>query len=233
MNYRNPDLIDKLAGEYVLGTLRGLARKRFERLAADNATIRLHIREWEERLMTLSNALPDVEPPARVWRAIEARIKAENKRQPAAPRSNRWWRPLALLLAGVSAVLMVYVGIGLQPTTRPGDSYIVVLNGGQMKPVMLAKADARTGEIQVRVLAQQTLASDKTLELWGLPKAGKPRSYGLIPASGVIKLKFDRPVEQVLQDIAALAVSLEPQGGSPTGQPTGPVLYSGELIRPI
>lgn len=233
MNYRNPDLIDKLAGEYVLGTLRGLARKRFERLAADNATIRLHIREWEERLMTLSNALPDVEPPARVWRAIEARIKAEAKRQPALPRSNRWWRPLALLLAGVSAVLMVYVGVGLQPTTRPGDSYIVVLNGGQMKPVMLAKADARTGEIQVRVLAQQTLASDKALELWGLPKAGKPRSYGLIPASGVIKLKFDRPVEQVLQDIAALAVSLEPQGGSPTGQPTGPVLYSGELIRPI
>lgn len=233
MNYRNPDLIDKLAGEYVLGTLRGLARKRFERLAADNATIRLHIREWEERLMTLSNALPDVEPPARVWRAIEARIQAENKRQPAAPRSNRWWRPLALLLAGVSAVLMVYVGVGMQPTTRPGDSYIVVLNGGQMKPVMLAKADARTGEIQVRVLAQQTLTSDKALELWGLPKAGKPRSYGLIPASGVIKLKFDRPVEQVLQDIAALAVSLEPQGGSPTGQPTGPVLYSGELIRPI
>lgn len=233
MNYRNPDLIDKLAGEYVLGTLRGLARKRFERLAADNATIRLHIREWEERLMTLSHALPDVEPPARVWRAIEARIKAEAKRQPAQPRGNRWWRPLALLLAGVSAVLMVYVGVGLQPTTRPGDSYIVVLNGGQMKPVMLAKADARTGEIQVRVLAQQTLASDKALELWGLPKAGKPRSYGLIPASGVIKLKFDRPVEQVLQDIAALAVSLEPQGGSPTGQPTGPVLYSGELIRPI
>ena len=105
MNYRNPELIDKLAGEYVLGTLRGLARKRFERLAADDATIRLHIREWEERLMALSNSLPDVEPPPRVWRAIEARIRADAKRQPQPARKQGWWRPLALLLAGVSAML--------------------------------------------------------------------------------------------------------------------------------
>lgn len=233
MNYRNPQLIDKLAGEYVLGTLRGLARKRFERLAADDATIRLHIREWEERLMALSNSLPDVEPPARVWRAIEARIRAEAKRQPQASRWFNWWRPLALGMAGISAALMVYIGIGITPGAQPRDSYIVVLNSDKMKPVMLAKADALTGEIQIRVLASQTLASDKALELWGLPKAGKPRSYGLLPASGVVRLKFDKPVDQVLQDIAALAVSLEPQGGSPTGQPTGPVLYSGELIRPI
>ena len=233
MNYRNPQLIDKLAGEYVLGTLRGLARKRFERLAADDATIRLHIREWEERLMALSNSLPDVEPPARVWRAIEARIRAEAKRQPQAGRWFNWWRPLALGMAGISAALMVYIGIGITPGAQPPDSYIVVLNSDKMKPVMLAKADALTGEIQIRVLASQTLASDKALELWGLPKAGKPRSYGLIPTSGVVRLKFDKPVDQVLQDIAALAVSLEPQGGSPTGQPTGPVLYSGELIRPI
>lgn len=233
MNYRTPQLIDKLAGEYVLGTLRGLARKRFERLAADDATIRLHIREWEERLMALSNSLPDVEPPARVWRAIEARIRAEAKRQPQATRWLNWWRPLALGMAGISAALMVYIGAGITPTAPARDSYIVVLNSDKMKPVMLAKADALTGEIQIRVLASQTLASDKALELWGLPKAGKPRSYGLLPASGVVKLKFDKPVDQVLQDIAALAVSLEPQGGSPTGQPTGPVLYSGELIRPI
>lgn len=234
MNYLRPELLDKLAAEYVLGTLRGLARKRFERLLAEQATARLHVKEWETRLASLAVAIPAVEPPRRVWRAIESRIQAERTRQarPAAPASG-FWRGLALFMSAVAALLVAYLGVAPRPAPGPAKSYIVVLNSDKMKPVMMAEADAASGEIRVRVLATQAIGNDKSLELWGLPTGGKPRSYGLIPASGIVRLRFDKPVEQVLADIAALAVSLEPQGGSPTGQPTGPVLYTGEVIRPI
>ncbi len=238
MNYLRPELLDKLAAEYVLGTLRGLSRKRFERLLAEQATARLHVKEWETRMAPLAAAIPAAAPPPRVWRAIESRIQAERGRRtapstPASQAAGGFWRTLALLMSGVAALLVVYLGLAPQPEPGLAKSYIVVLTSDKMKPVMMAEADATSGEIRVRVLARQAIGSDKSLELWGLPQGGKPRSYGLIPASGIVRLRFDKPVEQVLADIAALAVSLEPQGGSPTGQPTGPVLYTGEVIRPI
>jgi anti-sigma-K factor RskA len=238
MNLMRPELLDRLAAEYVLGTLRGLARKRFEREMAEQGVVRVHVREWEERLGQLAAAVPEIEPPRRVWRAIEARIAAERShRVAAAPgpeaRGSGWWKRFALAMSTVAAALVVYIGVAPSPISEPGRSYVVVLAGGNLKPVMLAEADPKTGTLSVRVLASQQIAADRSLELWGLPKDGKPRPYGLLPASGVVTLKPGRPLEAMLADVAALAVSLEPQGGSPTGQPTGPVLFTGDLVRPV
>ncbi|WP_137936909.1 anti-sigma factor [Chitinivorax sp. B] len=237
MNYRNPELLDKLAGEYVLGTLRGLARKRFERLMEDSALARLQVTEWESRLNSLATITEEVKPPQWVWRVIESRIRSNSSAKARVAQVGRWgtawWRGLALAMSGVAALLAVYVGMAPPSDTVAVRSYVVVLNNDKMKPVMLAEADPEKGEIRVRVLIGQQLGGRNSLELWGVPKAGQPRSYGLLPASGVVRLKMDKPMDQVLVDIAALAVSLEPPGGSPTGQPTGPVLYSGEVIRPI
>jgi anti-sigma-K factor RskA len=236
MNLLRPELLDRLAAEYVLGTLRGLARKRFEREMAEQGVVRVHVREWEERLGQLAAAVPEIEPPRRVWRAIEARITAERThRTPVvpAPGGPGPWKRFALAMSAVAAALVVYIGVAPSPISDPGRSYVVVLAGGNLKPVMLAEADPKTGTLSVRVLAKQQIAADRSLELWGLPKDGKPRSYGLLPASGVVTLKPGRPLEAMLADIAALAVSLEPQGGSPTGQPTGPVLFTGDLVRPV
>ncbi|WP_341679203.1 anti-sigma factor [Niveibacterium sp. SC-1] len=235
MNLLRPELLDRLASEYVLGTLRGLARKRFERAMAEHGVVRVHVHEWEERLAQLAAAVPEIEPPGRVWRAVEARVAAERLRRNGVPRFLRpaWWRGLALAMSAVAALLVAYIGVAPRPLSDPGRNYIVVLAGSNLKPVMLAEADPKTGTLFVRVLASPQIAPDRSLELWGLPRDGKPRSYGLVPASGVVTLKPGRPLEALLADIAALAVSLEPQGGSPTGQPTGPVLYTGELVRPV
>lgn len=234
MNYLTPERLDKLAAEYVLGTLRGLARKRFERVLAEHATARAYLREWEERLARLALAVPEIEPPRRVWRAIEARLAAERPRRVAAPRrALAWWRGLALGMGAVAAAALITVGVLPPREGEPGNSYVVVLAGDNLKPVILAEADRRTGAIQVRLLTHQNIDTRHALELWGIPQNGKPRSYGLIPTSGVVRLKPGRPIDEVLRDISALAVSLEPQGGSPTGQPTGPVLYTGTVVQPI
>ena len=67
MNYRHPELRDRLASEYALGTLHGLARKRFERLMRDDADLRRSVAEWQERLMPMAQAIAPVNPPKRVW----------------------------------------------------------------------------------------------------------------------------------------------------------------------
>jgi anti-sigma-K factor RskA len=65
--------------------------------------------------------------------------------------------------------------------------------------------------------------SDRDLELWALAKGEtRPRSLGVLPASG-------RRLVAALAPDTQLLVSLEPRGGSPTGQPTGPVVYGGTI----
>ena len=81
-----------------------------------------------------------------------------------------------------------------------------------------------------RTLTPVSLTSDRVLELWSVPPQGNPSSLGLISANGATVLKRGRlPATLLKGGTAALAVSVEPPGGSPTGVPTGPVVFAGKL----
>ena len=69
-----PELVERLAGEYVLGTLQGAARRRMRALLRDRADVRYAVWEWERALHGLAEALDPVEPPESVWRVIEQRV---------------------------------------------------------------------------------------------------------------------------------------------------------------
>ena len=69
MNYADPELNDQLAAEYALGTLRGPARRRFERRLSDDTYLRDLAEDWELRLNLLAESAPAVAPPARTRRA--------------------------------------------------------------------------------------------------------------------------------------------------------------------
>ncbi len=229
MNLRDPDRANALAAEYVLGTLRGRARERFERLARTDRALTDAVRTWEERLLPLAEQLPPIAPPARVWAAILARIRGA----PAA-RASIWsslglWRALAFAsLATVVALAVVL----LKPLPEaPEGALVVVLAGTDAKPALVASADRLGRTLSVKPVARVDLAADRALELWMLPDGGNPRSLGLISATDVVRVALSGPADQALRNIPALAVSLEPRGGSPTGQPTGPVLYSGSVQR--
>jgi anti-sigma-K factor RskA len=230
MNLRTPGRTDALAAQYVLGTLRGRARERFERLARSDAALGDAVRQWEERLVPLAEALPPVRPPQRVWQAILRRIRGSGARA----RSALWsslglWRGLAL--AGLAAAFVLAVALFTPAPERPEGTLVVVLAAQDAKPALVASAD-RTGRVlTVKALAPVELAADRALELWALPDRGNPRSLGLVAATGVVRLALPAPADEALQSVPALAVSLEPRGGSPTGQPTGPVLYTGPVQR--
>jgi len=233
MNLHAPGRADALAAEYVLGTLRGPARVRFERLILTDPLLAEAVRRWEEQLIPLAQELPPVAPPARVWQAILKRTGGgAGSARTAKPRASMWaslglWRGLAL--GGLAAAFVLAITLFTPAPERPEGTLVAVLAAQDAKPALIASAD-RTGRIlTVKVLAPVALASDRALELWALPEGGSPRSLGLISAAGVARVALARPADEVLRNVPALAVSLEPRGGSPTGLPTGPVLFSGPV----
>ena len=220
-----------LAAEYVLGTLRGGARRRFEALMERDPALSAEVRQWQDILIVLDAGDVPVEPPARVWRTIESRLPpqqglARDFRRHV-PGHRRWQLVSFALAASLVAAL-------LWPR-------FLVLNGVDTAPlpvaVLASTQKGSTGQVVVSfdvhtrklVLTPLNFTAPQTghsLQLWLIAKDQKPASLGLIgtQASTVIALQPSRLGADV-----TLAVSLEPPGGSPTGQPTGAVLYAGKI----
>jgi anti-sigma-K factor RskA len=112
------------------------------------------------------------------------------------------------------------------------NAYLAVLSDPKsQKPVLVVSAGVKSDQLWIKTLDPSIHVPDKSLELWALPTGQAPKSLGLVTASGKAALKLVAAADQSLGDIPALAVSLEPRGGSPTGAPTGPVLFSGPCIK--
>ena len=218
-----------LAGQYVLGTLHGPARQRFERWLREDTRLRQLVEAWERHLHPLAQSLPPVEPPAQVWRALKQQI------QPPPKRWRLWddllfWRSVGLTASALAIALLLYLGLA-PPPLEPPPNYIAVLNDPQGQPAWLVSADVGTGRLTIKTVRPQRLPANKVFELWMLPGGDQPpRSLGLIPVSGQRSVTLPPPSTRMFMGTQGLAVSLEPTGGSPTGLPTGPVLYQGLLL---
>lgn len=213
-----------LAAEYALGTLRGRARRRFEALARGDRELAGVVRRWEAELTPLAERVAPVDPPARVWREIEARLAPRGKPAESA------WKGFALIAGGLASVLLAaFLWLGGIPRDDP--VFVAVLTAPDAVPRMVVSMHS-PDQLRVRMVKPWSGTEGKSLELWVLPKEGAPRSLGLVPnASGEMVMRVAAADPRV-QGANAFAVSLEPRGGSPSGQPTGPVLCSG-AIAPV
>jgi anti-sigma-K factor RskA len=219
----NDDLRQKLAAEYALGTLRGSARERLERWMREDPDLAREVRAWETRLAPMAEAVAPVEPPARVWRGVQRRLDL--------PKRFSFWKDLALVAAGAAAAL-VAVALLLPVQRGAPASYVAVLNDPKSaRPVLIATAERSDNVLRLNVLEPRIHVSEHSLELWALPQGGKPWSLGLVSAQERSSLKLPARADQSLGDVPALAISVEPHGGSPTRQPTGPVLYTGPCVK--
>jgi anti-sigma-K factor RskA len=245
MNWRGRSgLQERLAAEYALGTLRGRARTRFERWLREDAALARTVAEWQQRLSPLAAGVRPMAPPERVWRALATRLGP-------APRGPLWdslafWRGLGLAASGMAAVLLAAVALVSPappvpapapvvvkvPSAEMAEIYLAVLSDPKtQKPLLLVTANRHAEQMQVRTLDPSIRVSGKDLELWALPKDGKPASLGVVGEAERATLKLAADAERSLGDVPALAVSLEPRGGAPGGAPTGPVLAVGPCIR--
>lgn len=224
--YDNLELIDRLAREYVLGTLHGRARLRFERELAASLTARRRVAYWEGKLTPLAHAVTPVEPPAAAWAHIEERLGfAERPRSPG----NRAWLGIA---AGLAALA---IALGSLYLTRPPQiesaSYIAVMQNDEAEPIWIVQAFMEAGELRVGSLTPLPEPDENAYELWMLPgDESAPVSLGLIAGTADTTLMLTPAGAAVLAQATALAVSVEPPGGSPTGAPTGPVILAAPLL---
>jgi anti-sigma-K factor RskA len=234
MNLSRPDRserLDALAAQYVLGTLPARARARLGRLAQTDTTVATAIRTWEHRLSPLAEGAPPITPSPRVWKVISLRIGLDRAREPA---SDTWWAQLAfwrgLAIAGFVGTLTLGIAL-LAPRVGTEQPLVAVLAGPDARPALIATMDRSDRTLIVKTVGAAPVPADRTLELWMLPDGAPPRSLGVIPASGVGRIKLPAPPDVALAGVPALAVSLEQAGGSPTGAPQGPVLYTGRIER--
>ncbi|HEY8938598.1 MAG TPA: anti-sigma factor, partial [Cellvibrio sp.] len=126
MNYLTEERQNALSSEYVLGSLQGQARVRYQRLLMQHNSLRHHLWRWESRLNELGGALPAVQPAPEVWERIQARLGFGGSIQSPAstngdqannisllsqrrPRALQWFAGLSAAAAILLAVLLVNV----------------------------------------------------------------------------------------------------------------------------
>ncbi|MBO0738859.1 MAG: anti-sigma factor [Alphaproteobacteria bacterium] len=220
----NPEELQALAGEYVLGVLDKEEAGEVAAELATNAELRRAVALWEERLYPLSSIAAPAEPPSGTWQAIEARISASV----AKPTSQSPWNNLAVWRWSTAAFAAAAAGLALwiAVTPVPGPSLVAVLHPPQQGQGSWIATAGRSG-LALRAVTTATPPGDRTFELWVItPGTTRPRPLGVIPRDGELTLT---PLPPDLRDGATLAISIEPAGGSPTQQPTGPVVFVGSM----
>lgn len=230
MDYAKPQRVDALASHYVVGTLRGPARRRFEALLGSHPALRRAVADWEDRLVPMTAVVAPVEPSAQVWAGIQRRMGTE----PGAPQPQPAWKRFSWwqTFVGVASVatLALAVLLAVPKPVQPPVVVVLAPSGAQGEPLatqarFVASVTADGRGLVLRPVEAVAVGSGRSLELWAVPAAGAPRSLGLVDQGrGATVLRA-----QLLQDTAAFAVSLEPAGGSPTGAPTGPVISVGKV----
>lgn len=234
-NYKNPQLRDQLASEYVLGTLRGRARARFQSLLKYDAALRQLVAEWEHKLTPLALAAADIEPSARVWRKIADRIGLETR--PGWWAGVAFWRGFAL--ASFTLALGAVIFFSTLPAPEPPMGMVAVMSDERAQPAMVVSwpppNSRRDPYLRIKIIQDHpTMAANTAWELWMLP-GGKaaPVSIGLVGLEENQILKLRPEHAGMMSKAWGLALSIEPAGGSPTGVPTGPMIFKGQCVKVI
>jgi len=214
-----------LAAEYVAGVLAPDERQAAtRRIDSDPAFARL-VDEWEVRLAPLGSAYQAIEPPASAKAAIDRRLF------PAAERSGLWasldfWRGLAA--AALAALVILLAAPFIAPPAGPPERLVASLGAEGSNVRYLAVFDAAESQVSLSHVSGER-ASGRDFELWMIEGKKAPVSMGVVPAGATTHIAVTPSIRARLAAGAVLAISLEPAGGSPTGQPTGPVVAAGDL----
>lgn len=227
MRYRNAELRERLSAGYVLGTLRGTARRRFAHLLQEDRLLRACVEDWERRLNPLGEAVAPLPPPPGLWSRIQRRTAPTTVPQRGLWDSLPFWRSLGLATAGLVLVLAILL-TDLAGRT-PG--YTAVIVDAQAQPVWLISGQARSRYLHVRTMRVPEVPPGMACALWLVWADGRFQPLGALPEGGeatiAVPVNLDRSPYT-----AAVLVTMEPKKGGSPPAPTGPVVFRGAWLLP-
>lgn len=230
MNYQQPELQQRLAAEYVLGTLHGQARVRFEALMVEQPALRRLVMAWEQRLAPLSSQIKAQPVPATVWPKVRQRLGFEP--MPAPKTGLTFWHKWlwsGSVFASVFAGMLIWKNVMYQAPVVPSFKDVAVLSSDKAEPVWIVRITDDGQQLKLSSLDLPNVPTDRDLELWAIADSA-PESLGVMRVvNGQVELIFSAKQKQRFDQGKVLAISVEPKGGSPTGSPTGAVLFTGKL----
>jgi anti-sigma-K factor RskA len=226
---------EALAAEHALGVLNSAERRQAEARMASDSDFAAQVEAWRERLMPMTDGLTAVQPPAALWLRVERMLGANDN--VAAVKGLRFWRGAtigSLTLAAASIMLGTRPPQMIQAPLANGQllNASLVSQSGAPVPLFVAAYDPIRKALIVTSLVTPGNDPAHVQELWVIPADGKPRPLGLLEAGKTKSMPLPEGLLPSLAAGSALAVSLEPPGGSPkVDVPTGPITAVGKLAK--
>jgi anti-sigma-K factor RskA len=240
MNYDRPELLDRLAAEYVFGTMSARVRRRFQAVQRALPAAQRAVEVWERRMTPLARSVPPAEPSAAAWEAIDRRTGGRASRPVASTFSRFAWLKPAL---GVVFGAIVTLGLArLYPTavvpvdefvqqrgTLPA-SYVGLLTDDANHPVVLASSTRYGRTMSIKMLRKVDVPPGKVLQLWALPKEGAAFPLGVVPAEGHGSFQMADTSDKLLSGVPRLAVSIE-NAPARAGTTPAPYVLTGNCVK--
>lgn len=218
-----------LAAEYVLGTLEQAERERVERDRLSDAELEAMIRAWEDRLSPMLEEVEPLQPGELVFGKIEERLDAViDSSRDSLHQQLKNWKAAAYSGFALAASLLLVIGALITQVPEPSHEapFVAVFQQDDQQPAFLMTVDLETRTLKVQPLTAKGL-SGQTYQLWikADPLGPAPKSLGLLPTIENPTFKKLEEYDPELLKSALFGISVEPEGGSPTGKPTGPAIH--------
>lgn len=229
--YRHSETVDRLAAAYVLGSLHGRARRRFEQVMAAHPALTRAVVYWQEKLHPLDLALPDMAAGTAVWERIATRSFGAARE--AAPKLSWWRRLVSPVPAGALALGLLVGGVvprmllaPPQSETQLPESYVGVLATADGRTGMIVSSLRREKVVDLKRITAVPVPAGQTLYLWTLDDDGVVRPVGAVPEGAFVSVKLAADSETTFRKARELALSHEAIGTQPA-QPSGGFVYRG------
>ena len=232
------DDLDMLAAEFVLGTLDARERAAVAVRRQSEPDLDEMISAWEQRLSALADEVTPVTPDPELYQRIEQDIDALETRRAGVDtdsldksnvislykRLRRWQWSTALASAAAMVLVAVLV---FQPAPEQGpQSFVAVFQQNDQQPAFMLSVDLNNRQMQIRPVTAKPMQG-KSYQMWIKADSlgPNPRSLGVLNDNFELERAALRDYDPELLKEATFGISLEPEGGSPTGQPTGPAIH--------
>lgn len=234
MRYTKSEVQNRIARDYVMGSLSSAARRRCDALRLELLDLDQKIRKWSEQFQPLADMVPGLPPGPKVWDRIHTSINSATISSQPIENKLGLWDPLSFVRTFVLAAAFLVVALLLEQLTQVAPisfDYISVMTGDDGQPQFVAMASQEIKQLEIQSL-RDALGSESDYQLWALSKTdGQARSLGLVDSGALSKRQLSEADWRLIIDAQELLVTAEIPGGSQSGEPSDDVVSRGLCIR--